>query len=71
MKTLAVQVYANLTFYFLFQIIFPDLKDQNILSIKQSQVTITGSIDDVYLARQQLIVRITSFIIISFHPRSC
>lgn len=41
----------------LFQIIFPDLNDVNIKPIKKSQVTITGSIDGVYNARQQLIVR--------------
>lgn len=42
----------------LLQIIFPDLNDVNIKPIKKSQVTITGSIDGVYNARQQLIVRI-------------
>lgn len=38
------------------QIIFPDLSDANIKPIEKSQVTITGIIDDVYRARQQLIV---------------
>jgi protein bicaudal C len=35
---------------------FPDANDVNIKPIKRSQVTITGSINGVYLARQQLIV---------------
>lgn len=38
------------------QIIFPDTKDVNIKPLKKSQVTITGTIDGVYRARQQLIV---------------
>lgn len=37
---------------------FPDANDVNIKPIKRSQVTITGSINGVYLARQQLIVSI-------------
>uniref|UniRef100_A0A8D8G680 Protein bicaudal C n=3 Tax=Culex pipiens TaxID=7175 RepID=A0A8D8G680_CULPI len=37
------------------QIMFPDANDVNIKPIKRSQVTITGSINGVYLARQQLI----------------
>ncbi|XP_053675629.1 protein bicaudal C [Anopheles nili] len=37
------------------QIMFPDANDVNIKPIKRSQVTITGSIHGVYLARQQLI----------------
>lgn len=41
------------------QIIFPDVNDVNIKMIKKSQVTITGSIDGVYKARQQLIVSIS------------
>lgn len=40
----------------LFQIIFPDLSDANIKPIEKSQVTITGTIDTVHRARQQLIV---------------
>lgn len=36
---------------------FPDACDVNIKPIKRSQVSITGSIDGVYIARQQLIVR--------------
>lgn len=36
---------------------FPDACDVNIKPIKRSQVSITGSIDGVYVARQQLIVR--------------
>lgn len=45
-----------LSFYCVFQIIFPDVNDQNTKQIKKSQVTITGSITGVYAARQQLIV---------------
>uniref|UniRef100_A0A182J0X5 Uncharacterized protein n=1 Tax=Anopheles atroparvus TaxID=41427 RepID=A0A182J0X5_ANOAO len=37
------------------QIMFPDANDVNIKPIKRSQVTITGTINGVYLARQQLI----------------
>ncbi|XP_008547286.1 protein bicaudal C isoform X1 [Microplitis demolitor] len=37
------------------QIMFPDAGDPNIPSLKKSNVIITGSIDNVYLARQQLI----------------
>lgn len=42
--------------HFYFQIIFPDLSDANIKPIEKSQVTITGIIDGVYKAKQQLIV---------------
>jgi protein bicaudal C len=38
------------------QIMFPDAGDPNIPSLKKSNVTITGSIHNVYLARQQLMV---------------
>ena len=38
------------------QIMFPDAGDPNIPSLKKSNVTITGSIHNVYLARQQLVV---------------
>lgn len=48
----------------LFQIIFPDVNDVNIKPIKKSQVTITGTIDGVYKARQQLIVCIFHFCIL-------
>lgn len=37
------------------KIIFPDANDVNIRPIKRSQVTITGPINGVYLARQQLL----------------
>lgn len=37
------------------QIMFPDAGDPNIPNLKKSNVTITGSITNVYLARQQLI----------------
>ena len=37
------------------QIMFPDANDMNIKPIKRTQVTITGTIEGVYLARQQLI----------------
>lgn len=39
------------------QIMFPDAGDPNIPSLKKSNVTITGGIHNVYLARQQLVVR--------------
>ena len=38
------------------EIMFPDAGDPNIPSLKKSNVTITGSIHNVYLARQQLMV---------------
>lgn len=38
------------------KIIFPDANDVNIRPIKRSQVTISGPITGVYLARQQLLV---------------
>lgn len=38
------------------QIMFPDANDPNIPTIKKSNVTITGTIHNVYLARQQLMV---------------
>lgn len=38
------------------QIMFPDASDPNIPMLKKSNITITGSIKDVYLARQQLVV---------------
>lgn len=41
------------------------MNDVNIKAIKKSQVTITGTIDGVYKAKQQLIVRI----ILHFFPR--
>ncbi|KAK1133499.1 hypothetical protein K0M31_011303 [Melipona bicolor] len=37
------------------QIMFPDAGDPNIPSLKKSNVTITGAIHSVYLARQQLV----------------
>ncbi|XP_011695731.1 PREDICTED: protein bicaudal C isoform X1 [Wasmannia auropunctata] len=37
------------------QIMFPDAGDPNIPSLKKSNVTITGDINNVYLARQQLV----------------
>ena len=40
------------------QIMFPDAGDPNIPMLKKSNVTITGNIKDVYLARQQLVVSI-------------
>lgn len=53
-KPKIIQILLKL--HFLFQIIFPDLSDANIKPIDKSQVTITGIIDGVYMARQQLIV---------------
>lgn len=44
------------------QIIFLDPSDPNIPSLKKSNVTITGSIHNVYKARQQLIVSIDIYI---------
>lgn len=38
------------------QIMFPDASDPNIPNIKKSNITITGQINNVYLARQQLMV---------------
>lgn len=38
------------------KIMFPDINDMNIRPIKRSQVTISGRIQEVYLARQQLLV---------------
>jgi hypothetical protein len=49
------------------QIVFQDPNDPNIPTLKKSNVTITGSINNVYLARQQLIVRFFFFFnILSF-----
>ncbi len=39
------------------KIIFPDLSDTNIQQIKRSRVYVSGDINCVYNARQQLIVR--------------
>jgi hypothetical protein len=39
------------------KIIFPDLSDANIQQIKRSRISITGEINCVYNARQQLLVR--------------
>lgn len=38
------------------KIIFPDLSDNNIQQIKRSRVFITGEMNSVYHARQQLLV---------------
>ena len=38
------------------QIMFPDAGDPNIPSLKKSNITISGSIENVYIARQQLMV---------------
>ncbi|KAL5281386.1 BICC1 family protein [Megaselia abdita] len=48
------------------KIIFPDLSDMNIKAIKRSQVTITGTIDGVYKARQQLIGNLPVALIFDF-----
>lgn len=45
-------------------IIFQDSNDNNVKPIKRSQVTISGPINGVYLARQQLLV---SFELNLFH----
>ena len=39
-------------------ILFPDAGDPNIPSIRKGSVIISGSIHNVYLARQQLIVSV-------------
>lgn len=44
------------------QIMFPDAGDPNIPSLKKSNVTITGTIHNVYLARQQLVVRQQTYV---------
>lgn len=38
------------------QVMFPDPSDPNTPSLKKSSVTITGVIDNVYYARQMLLV---------------
>jgi protein bicaudal C len=38
------------------KILFPDAEDPNIASLKKSNVRIIGEIDQVYMARQQLVV---------------
>jgi len=38
------------------KILFPDAEDPNIPSLKKSNVRIIGEIDQVYMARQQLVV---------------
>jgi protein bicaudal C len=38
------------------QIMFPDAGDPNIPNLKKSNICITGTIHNVYLARQQLMV---------------
>lgn len=53
------------------QIMFPDAGDPNIPSLKKSNVTITGGIHNVYLARQQLVVgHVCSIFLISNQPTS-
>ena len=42
-------------------ILFPDAGDPNIPTIRKGSVTITGSIHNVYLARQQLMVRMVKW----------
>ena len=42
-------------------ILFPDAADPNIPPIRKGSVTISGSIHNVYLARQQLIVSLNIF----------
>ncbi|ALC39912.1 BicC [Drosophila busckii] len=48
------------------KIIFPDLTDMNVKPLKKSQVTITGRIDDVYRARQQLLGNLPVALIFDF-----
>lgn len=40
------------------RILFPDAEDPNIPPLKKSNIRISGNIDKVYLARQQLIVSV-------------
>lgn len=49
------------------KIIFPDANDMNIRPIKRSQVMISGPIHGVYLARQQLLVRSSSSVLLGQH----
>ncbi|EDW57610.2 uncharacterized protein Dvir_GJ18051 [Drosophila virilis] len=48
------------------KIIFPDLTDMNVKPLKKSQVTISGRIDDVYRARQQLLGNMPVALIFDF-----
>ncbi|XP_026843636.1 protein bicaudal C [Drosophila persimilis] len=48
------------------KIIFPDLSDMNVKPLKKSQVTISGRIDDVYKARQQLLGNLPVALIFDF-----
>ncbi|XP_053958137.1 protein bicaudal C [Anastrepha ludens] len=48
------------------KIIFPDLSDLNVKPLKKSQVTITGTIDGVYKARQQLLGNLPIALIFDF-----
>ncbi|XP_017856704.1 PREDICTED: protein bicaudal C [Drosophila arizonae] len=48
------------------KIIFPDLSDMNVKPLKKSQVTISGRIDDVYRARQQLLGNMPVALIFDF-----
>lgn len=48
------------------KIIFPDLTDMNVKPLKKSQVTISGRIDDVYRARQQLLGNLPVALIFDF-----
>ncbi|EDV30647.1 uncharacterized protein Dana_GF14935, isoform C [Drosophila ananassae] len=48
------------------KIIFPDLSDMNVKPLKKSQVTISGRIDNVYLARQQLLGNLPVALIFDF-----
>ncbi|XP_036321966.1 protein bicaudal C [Rhagoletis pomonella] len=48
------------------KIIFPDLSDMNVKPLKKSQVTITGTIDGVYKARQQLLGNLPIALIFDF-----
>ncbi|XP_031619044.1 protein bicaudal C [Contarinia nasturtii] len=52
------------------KIIFPDLSDANIKQIEKSLVTITGTIDGVYRARQQLIGNLPVALIFDYPENS-
>lgn len=53
------------------QIMFPDAEDPNIPLIKKSCVTITGNINDVYAARQQLVGSLPLVVIFDVSDESC
>ncbi|XP_028042569.1 protein bicaudal C homolog 1-A [Bombyx mandarina] len=53
------------------QIMFPDADDPNIPPLKKSCVTITGQIQDVYTARQQLVGSLPLVVIFDVSDEAC